>query len=202
MVPVDRRLHEGRIPSRGRCHLYVFPCAWEDICKLGFSRDPLARLQALHPRFFEFFNLDGGLLVDTDTVAEARALETRLRRALVEHNAPAPLTVRDEAGGAREWYRGASALLAEEARRLAELGHTVHAPLRPWLRDVLLQRSDRLYDWSLAMLGIDEIDGLAGWTPRQQRVLDAVDALQAMRIDPVPLLPPAVAGWLARVGPR
>jgi len=31
--------------SRGRCFLYVFPCAYEDLLTLGFSRDPLQRLQ-------------------------------------------------------------------------------------------------------------------------------------------------------------
>jgi hypothetical protein len=199
MAPVDRRTHEGRIPSRGRCHLYVFPCAWEDLCKLGFSRDPLARLQALHPRFFDFFDLDRGLLVETDTVAEARALETRLRRALAQHNAPVPLTVREEAGGAREWYRGAADALAREGQRLGAQGHPVHAPLRPWLRGALLQRVDRLHAWSAAMLGIDELEGLAGWTPSQQRVLDMLDALRAMDIDPLPMLPPAVAAWFSRL---
>lgn len=201
MVPVDRRPGEGRIPSRGRCHLYVFPCAWEDLCKLGFSRDPLARLQALHPRYFEFFDLDRGLLVEADTVAEARALETRLRRALAEHNAPAPLTIRHEAGGAREWYRGATGALEREGRSLAERGHPVHAPLRPWLRAALLQRSDQLYAWSAAMLDVDELEGAAGWTPAQQRVLDALDALRALGIDPLPLLPPPVAAWFARLRP-
>lgn len=201
MVPVDRRTGEGRIPSRGRCLLYVFPCAWEDLCKLGFSRDPLARLQSLHPRYFEFFDLDAGLLVETDTVAEARAMETRLRRALSEHNAPPPLTVREEAGGGREWYRGASAALGEAARGLAAQGHPLHAPLRPWLRQALLQRSDQLYAWSAAMLSVEELEGLTGWTPAQRRVLDGLDAWAAMDLDPGPLLAPAVAAWYRRQRP-
>ena len=52
------------IPSRGRCFLYVFPCDWEDLLKLGISRDPLDRVQALHPRWFEFFDLGRGFLVE------------------------------------------------------------------------------------------------------------------------------------------
>ena len=199
MPPVDRRAGEGRIPSRGRCHLYVFPCAWEDLCKLGFSRDPLARLQSLHPRFFDFFDLDQGLLVETDTVAEARAMETRLRRALAEHNATAPLTIREEAGGAREWYRGAPDALGQATASLAAQGHRVHAPLRPWLRHALLQRSDRLFSWTEGMLSPDELEGLSGWTPGQGRVRDALDAWVGMEIDLAPLLPARVLAWHQRL---
>ena len=191
--------HPGHIPSRGRCHLYVLPCAWEDLCKLGFSRDPLARMEALHPRFFELFDLGRGMLVETDTVAEARAFETRLRRELVAHNAPAPLTIRGQAGGHREWYRGAAVLLATATDALAAQGYRVHAPLRPWLRDALLQRSDRLNSWTESMLSPDELQGLAGWTPAQQRVRDALDAWTAMELDVVPFLPPTVRGWHRRV---
>ena len=191
--------HPGHIPSRGRCHLYVLPCAWEDLCKLGFSRDPLARMEALHPRFFEFFDLGGGVLVETDTVAEARAFETRLRRELVAYNAPAPLTIRAQAGGHREWYRGAATLLATATDALAAQGYRVHVPLRPWLRDALLQRSDRLYSWTEAMLSPDELQGLAGWTPAQQRVRDALDAWVAMQLEPAPFLPPTVRAWRQRL---
>ena len=189
----------GHVPSRGRCHLYVLPCAWEDLCKLGFSRDPLSRMEALHPRFFEFFDLGRGVLVETDTVAEARAFETRLRRELVAYNAPAPLTIRAQAGGHREWYRGAATLLAAATDALAAQGYRVHAPLRPWLRDALLQRSDRLYSWTESMLSPDELQGLVGWTPAQQRVRDALDAWTAMELDVVPFLPQTVRGWHRRV---
>ena len=191
--------HAGHVPSRGHCHLYVFPCAWEDLCKLGFSRDPLSRLQALHPRFFEFFDLDRGALVETDTVAEARALETSLRRELAMHNAPAPLTVREEAGGHREWYRGAAEALAQATGELAGRGHRLHSPLRPWLRHALLQRSDRIYSWTEAMLSPDELEGLAGWTPTQARVRDVLDAWVAMEVELAPLLPPRVLCWHRRV---
>lgn len=195
---MQRRTHAGHVPSRGLCHLYVFPCAWEDLCKLGFSRDPLARLRALHPRFYEFFDLDRGALVETDTVVEARAMETRLRRDLAEHNAPVPLTIRDEAGGHREWYRGAADALAQATDALARQGHRLHAPLRPWLRHALLQRSDHLYSWTEAMLSPDELEGLAGWTPAQGRVRDVLDAWVAMEIALAPLLPAPVLAWHQR----
>ena len=109
-----------------RCHLYVFPCAYEDLLKLGFSKDPLVRLQQLHPRWYEFFDLDRAFAVETETVPDARTLELRYRRALETFNAVQPLTVRDAAGGVREWYRGAYAELAAAADVLRGEGHAVH----------------------------------------------------------------------------
>ena len=63
--PIDRRDPASRTLSRGRCFLYVLPLAsHEDVLKLGFSRDPLDRLQALHPRYFEVFDLERAFLVE------------------------------------------------------------------------------------------------------------------------------------------
>jgi hypothetical protein len=104
---IDPREPCNRGPSRGRAYVYVLPCAYEDLLKLGFSRDPLDRIQTLHPRWFEFFDLDRGFLVESETVHDARDLELGLGRALIEHNAPAPLVISREAAGHTEWYRGA-----------------------------------------------------------------------------------------------
>jgi len=195
-MPIDRRDPATRgTASRGRCHLYVLPCAYEDLLKLGFSRDPLARMQALHPRWFEFFDLDRGFLVETESVPDARRLELDRRRALEAHNAPAPLTVREEAGGQREWYRGAYDALAAYADMLATRGHTVHAPLRPWLRQALAARAELLFSWTQAMLDADSLDARIATTPVQRAVRDALDAHVALGIDLAPLLPPAVLRW-------
>jgi hypothetical protein len=194
-MPVDRRDPATRTQSRGPCHLYVFPCAYEDLLKLGFSRDPLARLRQLHPRWFEFFDLDRALAVETESVPDARKLELRYRRLLEAHNAPAPLTVREEAGGAREWYRGALAPLTEAADALRTEGHTVHAPLRPWLRDALSKRAELLYSWTSATLGIDDLEAGSATTPAQRAVRDALDAFVALDIDIAPSLPEAVLRW-------
>ncbi len=70
------------IRTDGRVFAYVFPCAWEDYAKIGFSRDPLGRITALHRRWFEFFDLDAGLLVEAENEREARDLELRLRTPL------------------------------------------------------------------------------------------------------------------------
>lgn len=193
--PTDPREPVGRTPSQGPCFLYVAPCAYEDLLKLGFSRDPLERLRTLHPRFFEVFDLDRAMLVATETVRDARALELRLRRRLVEHNAPAPLVIRPGAGGATEWYRGAHARLVEAVAELETRGHTVHGPAHPWFREALRARGDLLYSWTLAMLSPDDLDGRADDPWRQRAVADALDAYDAFGIELEPLLPPAVLEW-------
>jgi hypothetical protein len=198
-MPIDRRDPAARTLSRGRCHLYVLPCAYEDLLKLGFSRDPLARLQQLHPRWFEFFDLDRAFAVETESVPDARKLELAQRRLLVEHNAPMPLTVRDDAGGKREWYRGAYAQLAHAGLELRDAGHVVHAPLRGWLRHALEQRADLLFSWTSAMLDADALASplahVLAPTPAQRTVRDALDAYDAVGLDLAPWLPPAVLDW-------
>jgi len=190
----------NRGPSRGRCYLYVLPCAYEDILKLGFSRDPLQRMQALHPRWFEFFDLDQAFLIEAETVRDAHDLELGLAGVIALHSAPAPLVIRRQAAGHTEWYRGAHALLMQTAEALAAGGYVMHAPLRPWIRKTLLDRSDLLFSWSLAMLTPDELDtAAAGFdgrpTPAQQAVRNALDACKVLEIDLELLLPPNVLGW-------
>jgi hypothetical protein len=180
-------------------YVYVFPCAWEDHCKVGFSSNPLSRLRQLHRRWFEFFDVEHGRLVETETVRDARDVELELRRLLVVHNAPVPLTVRREAAGHTEWYRGASTTLEEAHAMLARRGHVLH-PLRPWLREALLARSDQLYDWSLSQLSTDELDGLAGATLAQQRVRDELDGFAALDIELEPWLPERVRDWYRVAG--
>lgn len=194
--PIDRRDPAARTLSRGRCFLYVLPWAsHEDVLKLGFSRDPLQRLQALHPRWFDVFDLERAFLVETEAVRDARALELELRRALVAYNAPVPLTVQRAAAGHTEWYRGAFAQLAEAGRALAARGYVLHDPLRPWLRDALLARGDRLFSWTQAMLGPDELEWPAATTPGQRAVRDMLDACVALDIPLEPVLPEAVLRW-------
>lgn len=177
------------------CFAYVFPCVWEDHCKIGFSRDPLSRIQALHRRWFEFFDLDGALLIEAETERDARDLELALRRPLASHRAPAPTTVRRQAGGWTEWVRGATSPLQAAVRGLERSGYIVHAPARPWLREALAARSDALFSWTRAQLSPDERDGLAGATPAQALVRDALAAYAAFGVDLAPLLPEEVHRW-------
>ena len=191
-----------RTSSEGACHLYVLPCAYEDLLKLGFSRQPLERMQALHPRFFEFFDLDRALLVDTETVRDARRLELQLGGALADHSAPAPLTLRVEAAGHTEWYRGAYPLLRQAVGRLSEGGHTVHAPLRPWLEMQMRAGAPALFAWAMNVLERvegepDHLDRLPMMHPLRRQVVDVLDAHRALGIDVAEHLPDALARWYA-----
>lgn len=195
-MPIDPRdpLHT-RSARAGPACLYVAPLAWEDHLKLGFSRDPLQRLSSLHPRWFEAFDLDRVLLVQAETVRDARALELRLRRALVEHNAPPPLTVLETAGGFTEWYRGAYDVLAGEVRACGAGGYAVADPARGWLRDALLSRADRLFAWSAAALTVDDLEQPHIVHARHRAVRDTLDAYVALGIDVGDHVPDAVVAW-------
>lgn len=186
-------------PSEGACFLYVLPCAYEDLLKLGFSRHPLERMQALHPRYYEFFDLDRALLLETDTVRDARDLELRFGHALAEHGAPSPLTVRREAAGHTEWYRGAYGRLADEVRQLRAQGHVVHEPLRPWLRAQLQNHAQGLYDWAAALLDSVQHETARLDAPElaglRRRVVDGLDAYVALGLDLDQHLPPALSQW-------
>lgn len=182
--------------STGPAFLYVLPTPHEDLLKLGFSRDPLARMQALHSRFYDFFDLERGFAVQTDTVAEARALESRHGRALREHRAPMPLTA-GRAGGHTEWYRGATLKLAGVAEECAAAGFVVHRPLAAWVRQRLLLHAPLLHDWS-ALLRVDELEARGAesvGTLTQRRVLDVLDAYPALGLDLERWLPDAVRAW-------
>ena len=177
----------------GRCCTYVFPCAWEDHCKVGFSRDPLARISSLHPRWYDAFDLDRVVLVEVDSVEEARALELRLRRPLAIHRAPPPTTMRIEAGGVTEWLRGASAPLAGVLDALRAEGHRVHAG-RAWLAQALAGRAEIFVEWALAQWAYQQQTGhLQG--PAPAHVRDAMDAFPACGIDLAERFPPAFLAW-------
>lgn len=200
MLPPEPRDESVRTLSRGPCFLYVAPCVYEDILKVGFARDPLVRLHTLHRRFYEFFDLDAGFLIETDTVREARDLETLLHRALAIHNAPAPLVVREQAGGRTEWFRGAYDILAERARTLAEEGFVHHPALRPWLRHRLRGQSAALYSWAdkaFAELSLypDSDDISPPSALLRRTLLDTLDAYIALDIDLAPIVPEEVLRW-------
>lgn len=188
-----------RAVSEGPSYLYVLPCAGEDLLKLGFSRHPLRRMQSLHTRYFDFFDLDLAFLVETETVRDARDLELSLGHAIALHSAPVPLLVREEAGGHSEWYRGALAVLQADAAALAGRGYTVHRPLRPWLRRELLRGRDDLFTWASNLL--IGLEGEPDWLDQPQmaalrrHVLDTLDAFAAVDIPVVEGLPDLLGHW-------
>jgi len=197
LYPEDR---PWRPTATGPSFLYVIPCLGEDLLKLGMSRDPLDRFQTLHPRWFDFFDLDRIRLVETDSVREARNLETRLRHALREHNAPAPLEVSAAAGGHTEWFRGALDILQQQTDALCGEGLRLHAPAREWLRSALTQRSSLLYHWSSNMLEAIDPDFAPPLSSRsltrlEQTLRNALDAYAAFGIHAHALVPEKVLHW-------
>lgn len=179
----------------GRCYTYVFPCAWEDHCKVGFSRDPFARISSLHPRWYETFDLDRVVLVEVDAVREARELERWLRQPLAEHRAPPPSTMRIEAGGVTEWLRGASVPLSGALDALRAEGHRVHAG-RGWLEHALAARAEWFVEWAMAQWAhhaqAGSLDG-----PAPAYVRDAMDAFPACGMDLADRFPQAFMAWYA-----
>src|SRR5690606_33607656 len=135
-------------PAMPACYLYILPLLNEDVAKVGISVDPLARVRAFATRYYECFDLERSGLVGFDSVAEARRRETALHRQLRPWNAARPLTVPLRAGGHTEWYRGAAALLREEAEADRGRGLVVHQPAGDWWRERLLQERPLLFEWA------------------------------------------------------
>ena len=192
-----------RFASRGRAFVYIAPCRDDNVFKVGFSRNPLERFRTLHPRFFEFFDFERGLLIATDYVREARRLERRLILALQDYQALQPLVVTQSAAGQTEWFRGA---LAEAEAIVAEFetaeGFTIHRPAGAWLRLVLREREDLLFAWTTRMLDAieyethnraDQSDAIT----YEDALRNTLDAYAAFSIDLAPLLPETVHRWYA-----
>lgn len=195
----DPELHLS-MPDAVESFVYVLPCRSEDILKVGFSRDPLARMRTLHPRFFEFFDLDRGLLVATASVTDARALEAGLFADAAEYRAPAPLLVSRAAGGHTEWFRGAGPLLCEAARRRAEEGgYVLHVSLGAWTSGRLAAQSWCLYESASHLMRAIEIAHAYGTRdlPVEDDLRNLLDAFVAAGIDVAPRVPTAVAAWYA-----
>lgn len=190
-----------RVAARGRTFVYVLPCRDEDILKVGFSRDPLQRLHSLHRRYFDFFDLDRALLIDTDHLRDARRIERLFITRFAGSRAPAPLVVRQAAAGGTEWFRGVAGEVDALAHELAESeGWPLHAPLRSWLRARFEEHADRLYDWSLRML--DSIDYERFNLPAAQQtgqtaasLRHVLDACEAFGMELARFVPPRVVDW-------
>lgn len=184
--------------SRGRAYVYVLPCRDEDLLKLGFSRDPFTRFHTLHRRFYEFFDLDRGLLIEVDRVADARRIERRFIDTWAESRALAPLVMREAAAGYTEWYRGIYAEVTALAQQLAQVkDHILHRPLRPWLHTLLGARADWLYDGSASMLEQVEYERFHGdpQRPLQRALLDVLDMYRSIGLPLEQLVPERVLQW-------
>lgn len=184
--------------------LYVLPLHGEDWLKVGVSNDPLRRAREFARRWYNVFDLDRAMLVETERMPDARALERDIRARFAEHRAPMPLHIADAAGGATEWYRGAHAGLAAYVEQQRVAGHSVHVPARPWFASALAPEMPHLHDWVQAVLRDAACDGedalgLHLRLPQAHVAMlrDALDAFSACGLDPSPHLPDAVAAWHA-----
>ena len=189
-----------RVAHRGRTFVYVLPCRDADMLKIGFSHDPLDRFRTLNRRFFEFFDLQRGLLIETDYLRDARRIERLFINTFAASRTPAPLVIRQVAAGHTEWFRGIAPQVESLARETCHAeGFVLHAPLSHWLRVRLNERSALLYDWSTQMLEALEYEHFnmpADTRSRTDRALrEALDVYIAVGIDLVPLLPPSVWEW-------
>jgi hypothetical protein len=200
-VRVNDEVAYPRFASRGRTFVYVLPCRNEDILKVGFSRDPLERMRTLHSRFFEFFDLDRALLIETDHLRDARRIERLFITCFADYQAPAPLVVPRSAAGYTEWYRGIYPMVTALARSECEQSAlTMHAPLSIWLRSRFTGWGDRLFDWSARMLEMIEYEHfnvpLEERSQRGERALGHVlDAYVALGIEVQQLVPRSVWSW-------
>jgi hypothetical protein len=197
----DPEQHVRRCAASG-AFVYLLPCRYEDILKVGYSQDPWVRMQTLHPRYFEFFDLDRALLVATETVADARTLEIELFREAELHSAPAPLRVPAAAGGHTEWYRGAYPLLREAAAaRAASLGYRLHVPASAWLGERMAGAAV-LYESTTHMLRA--IDAARAYGTRatllEARLRNLLDSYAVLGLQLAPRVPPAVLHWYRRNG--
>jgi len=197
----ETETRDPRFASRGRAYVYVIPCRDEDLLKVGFSRDPLQRLQAFHPRFFRFFDLDRAFLIGTDFVRDARRIERRFITTFAEQRSTAPLVIRDAAAGRTEWYRGVYPQASALAQHMCEVdGFTLHAPLRDWLRALFEERGALLFAWSTRMLEAIEYERFNASpsttpTPLERALRDALDCFDELAIPIEPLVPEAVFSW-------
>lgn len=187
--------------ARGRCFVYLLPCRDEDTQKIGFARDPWLRMHAFHPRFYAFFDLDRGALIETDRVSEARSIETRLKVMFAMSKCVAPLMTRQRAGGKNEWFRGIDGAAMAALQGISEsLGYPLHAPLAPWLRERWMQQAAVIRDWSrqqfewLEALHFNADPSLG--EPCAQRLHSALSAWDAIGLPLHEILDERVSVWL------
>jgi hypothetical protein len=203
---MDEDIAPPRFAARGHAYVYVLPCCDEDLLKVGFSREPMQRFHTLHRRFFEFFDLDRGLLIEVDRVAQARRIERLFLTSWIDQRAPAPLVVPVSAAGHTEWYRGIDAQVTALAHQLAQSEALVlHQPLRPWLAQQLTSRADTLYDWGERMLTEAllerEYASQSASGPIERALLDTLDLYESVGLALDRRLPEAVLEWY-RHGPH
>jgi len=189
-----------RTAFRGRCFVYLLPCRDRDVAKIGFSTDPIARMQSLHPRYFDFFDLERAALIETDYVRDARALESVIKKICHDSAISPPLVIKPAAGGRTEWFCGVHARTTQlfESSQVED-GYTLHANLADWLRARIATHGGGLFDWSAHEYQIAELlhfNANPGAGTRHEKALRAaLDLCRSLNLDIATLVPAAVAHW-------
>lgn len=187
-------------------YLYVFPLHAEDWLKVGMSTNPLRRAQEFHRRFYDVFDLSRAFLIETESARDAAALEGRFRDEFSAHRSAMPLSIRQEAGGFTEWYRGAHPALLAAARELASEGFNLIEPSIGWFARALDAERPTLHAWASALLReclLDPDDALCDPLPQAAAAAlrDAVDAFRSLGLDVDEQLPRALQSWYRGLPP-
>lgn len=166
--------------------VYVIPARFEDILKIGFSRDPSHRMRSFHSRYFEYFDLDRAFLIAASDEKDARRIERLLALRFAEHRTHAPLVIERAPGGSTEWYRGAYPLVLQTSTQLVvDGGYPPLISAAARIREELLREREHLFEH--ASVVVDAVDGL-GEDPRAFDIAAAFrDSLDAFRAFEIPV---------------
>ena len=167
--------------------VYIIPVRFEEILKIGFSREPARRIRSFHARYFEYFDLDRGLVVTVNDEKDARRVERVLARQFADHRSRAPLVVEQAPGGHTEWYRRAySQVLEASTQLIVEGGYPPPTSAADLIREHLVRERDHLFEHATAL--VDVIDGLGNGDPQALRVATAFrDVLHAFEAFDIPV---------------
>jgi hypothetical protein len=139
--------------------VYVVPARFDDILKIGFSRQPAQRIRSFHSRYFEYFDLDRGFLIAATDEKDARRIERLLALRFADHRTHAPLVIERAPGGSTEWYRGAYPLVLEASTQIViDGGYRPLLCAATLIREELLREREHLFEHAIAVL--DAVDGL------------------------------------------
>lgn len=172
--------------------VYVIPVRFEEILKIGFSREPACRIRSFHRRYFEYFDLDRGFVITANDEKDARRVERILALQFADHRTHAPLVVEQAAGGHTEWYRCAySPALEASTQLVVEGGYPPLASAATLIREHLVRERGHLFEHATAL--VDVIEGLGNGDPQALRMAtafrDVLDAFEAFGIPVAEFLP-------------
>jgi len=165
--------------------VYIIPARFEEILKIGFSREPAHRIRSFHPRYFEYFDLDRAFVICANDEKDARRIERLFALQLADHRTHAPLVIEQAPGGHTEWYRCAYELAREASTQIVfEGGYPPLTSAATLIREHLLREREHLFEHATAF--VDVIDGLGNDDPQALKIAaafrDVLDAFEAFDI--------------------